>query len=116
MVHLISANRVTTLSNNNNNNHNGAAATTPQPIITVNNQGSLQLATQLVGSGQQRTGNTINQVNQCPTFDVGHKQDILIADGSEKELTIKVKNMPQFKVSKRITRRNLDYSNFSSWF
>lgn len=43
--------------------------------------------------------NTINFVNQCPTFDVGHKQDILIADGSEKELTIKVKNMPQFKVS-----------------
>lgn len=51
------------------------------------------------GSVQVRSGNTINLVNQCPTFDVGHKQDILIADGSEKELTIKVKNMPQFKVS-----------------
>jgi hypothetical protein len=46
-----------------------------------------------------RTSNTISLVQQCPTFDVGHQQDILIADGSERELSIRVKNMPQFKVS-----------------
>ena len=51
--------------------------------------------------GQQRAGNTISQVQQCPTFDVGHQQDILLADGSERELSIRVKNMPQFKVSSR---------------
>lgn len=70
--------------------------------------GSRQIVLQSPANQQQQkslqqatrpTGNTINLVNQCPTFDVGHKQDILIASGSERELTIKVKNMPQFKVS-----------------
>lgn len=93
---MIGANRVTTFSSNNNL----VASTTPQPVITINNQRSLPLTT--LGGNQQRAGNTINQVSQCPTFDVGHKQDILIADGSEKELTIKVKNMPQFKVSNEV--------------
>lgn len=55
-------------------------------------------------AAQPRVGNTISQVQQCPTFDVGHQQDILIADGSEKELSIRVKNMPQFKVSTRAPR------------
>lgn len=80
-------------------NGGGKATTAVQPPITTNNQ-RLNTLTAAAASNQQRSGNTINQVNQCPTFDVGHKQDILIADGSEKELTIKVKNMPQFKVSK----------------
>lgn len=55
----------------------------------------------LIAAGSRSGGssNTISLVQQCPTFDVGHQQDIVIADGSERELSIRVKNMPQFKVS-----------------
>lgn len=60
------------------------------------------------GSSSSRSANTINQVHQCPTFDVGHKQDIVIADGSEKELTIRVKNMPQIKVSRFVCSLSLE--------
>ena len=44
--------------------------------------------------------NTIGLVQQCPIFDVGHQQEIVIADGSRKELSIRVKIMPQLKVMK----------------
>lgn len=66
---------------------------------------ALVASAQLGSRANQQASNTISQVHQCPTFDVGHQQDILIADGSERELSIRVKNMPQFKVSdQRILR------------
>lgn len=74
-----------------------------QPIVVGPSAANQQRGPTLVSSGAgARTSNTISQVHQCPTFDVGHQQDIVIADGSERELSIRVKNMPQFKVSTRV--------------
>lgn len=81
-----------------------STATTATLIVGPQSTSHQQRGSTLITSGNAghpltRNSNTISMVQQCPTFDVGHKQDILIADGSEKELSIRVKNMPQFKVS-----------------
>lgn len=78
----------------------------------LNNAPAHLTPTQLSGGGGAAVGgpasaaaaragppNTIAQVAQCPTFDVGPQRDISVADGSERALSIRVRNMPAFKVS-----------------
>lgn len=68
----------------------------PFPTTTT----TITPAAAAAAAGSTNAANTIGLVGQCPTFDLRDKQEILIPDGSEqRELSIRVKNMPQVKVS-----------------
>lgn len=108
-----------------------SSLTTLAPLITISSGSGMRSSLSLTGSvgsttslsssslfsaslqaASQPTSNTVSFIGQCPSFVVGSNQETLVADGTERGITMRVRNMPQIKVS---LQQYLCTSDSSRW-